>query len=257
MTHKKPMGKESAGLMPDAAFILCSGLVMRYPRRIALQIPHLEIPKGCVFGLIGPNGAGKSTFISLLTTLQRPSEGDIQVEGTSIVRHPAGIRKRIGYVPQELALYPALTARHNLEFWAGIHRIPSHDRKRLVERALTDVGLLDRADDRAASLSGGMKRRLNLAAALMHDPDILIMDEPTAGVDVKSRRCMADIFNRCRADGRTIVFTSHYIDELETVCDRMAVLQGGIVLHAGTLESILAESGKPSLEALMLDLEEG
>lgn len=236
--------------------IACEGLVKRYGSRIALSVPTLEIPTGGVFGLIGPNGAGKSTFISLLATLQRPTSGDIRVGSGSVVRTPAEVRRRIGYVPQELAIYPALSARHNLEFWAGVHRLPARSRRAAVMTALEAVGLADRADERASTFSGGMKRRLNLAAALMHDPEILIMDEPTAGVDVRSRRCIAEIIDRHRAAGRTIVFTSHYIDELESICDRLAVLHAGRVLHAGTLQEILGQAGKPSLEALMLELED-
>lgn len=242
--------------MAGETYIAGKQLLKVYKGRVALSIDNLEIHRGEVFGLIGPNGAGKSTFISILATLLKPTSGDVIINGHSVVSAPRHIRPRIGYVPQELALYPMLSAEQNLLYWAGIHRIPKHARKAAVADALAMVHLLDRAKDLVSTFSGGMKRRLNLVAAIMHNPELLIMDEPTAGVDVKSRKCMSDIIERFRNNGKTVLFTSHYIDELETICDRLAVLNHGKIQWQGSLAEILSNAGKPSLESIMLDMEE-
>ncbi|MCX7772443.1 MAG: ABC transporter ATP-binding protein [Clostridia bacterium] len=227
-----------------------------YRGRKALQDISFTIQKGEIFGLIGPNGAGKSTCISLLATINKPEAGDIQVDGQSILKYPEPLRGRLGYVPQEIALYPMLSAYENLDFWAGVYEVKSSERKHRIEQALRDLKLFDRMHDKVKTFSGGMKRRLNIAASLLHRPDILIMDEPTAGVDVLSRATIADLIRGLKQVGCTIIITSHYIDELELLCDRIAVLHNGSLLHTGTVDEVLKTTGASNLEQLMLKLEE-
>ena len=242
--------------MSTQAFISVRNVTKRYRDRKALDDISFDIGKGEIFGLIGPNGAGKSTFISLLATIIKPESGDILVEDKSIVRHPGDLRERIGYVPQEIALYPMLSAYENLDFWAGIYGLKGDSKKRRILAVLDYLRLGDRAHDRVGTYSGGMKRRLNIAASLLHKPEILIMDEPTAGVDVLSRTTIAEMIKSLKRNGCTIIITSHYIDELELLCDRLAVLCKGSLLYTGSLAEILKKTGMESLEALMLNLEE-
>lgn len=237
-------------------FLAAEHITHRYGSRTVLDDLSLSLHRGEVFGLLGPNGAGKSTFISMLATLIRPTSGDIFLDGVSILKKPMAIRRKMGYVPQELALHAVLSARRNLEFWAGVYGMRGTARTEAVVRALMEVHLLERADDRVDTWSGGMKRRLNIAAAIMHTPEFLVMDEPTAGVDVLSRRTIITMISRFRDEGKTILLASHDIEELETVCDRVGVLHEGRVLAEGTVRHVLESTGFASLENLLLSLEE-
>lgn len=241
--------------MNNGSLISVRSISKRYGKRLALEHISFDIGKGEVFGLIGPNGAGKSTFISLLATINKPDSGDILVDGVSILKKPEAYRGRIGYVPQEIALYPMLTAAENLDFWAGIYGVSGPEKHRRIKTVLEYLKLWDRAHDKVRTFSGGMKRRLNIAASLLHRPDILIMDEPTAGVDVLSRTTIADMMKDLQRGGCTLVITSHYIDELELLCSKLAILDKGRLVHHGTLTDILSQARAKSLEALMLSLE--
>lgn len=242
--------------MSTQPIISVQNVTKQYRKRKALNNISFDIKKGEIFGLIGPNGAGKSTFISLLATINKPDFGDILVDGKSIVKTPGRVRGRIGYVPQEIALYPMLSAYENLEFWAGIYGLKGDQKKRRILSVLDYLKLLDRKADKVKTFSGGMKRRLNIAASLLHKPEILIMDEPTAGVDVLSRTTIAKMIKELKQNNCTIIITSHYIDELELLCDKLAILSKGCLLHTGSLEDILKKTGMESLEALMLNLED-
>lgn len=204
-----------------------------YSKLIALQNISLDIYKGEIFGLLGANGAGKSTFISILTTLSKATQGDILIKGFSVNRQPDKIKKSIGLVPQDIALYTMLSGMDNLNFWAGIYGLRGTLKKERIEEALAIVGLGERIQDRVEEYSGGMKRRLNIAVALLHHPDILVMDEPTVGVDIYSRKLILNGIKKLRNEGRTIIFTSHYIDEMELLCDRIGVLDKGVVNAIG------------------------
>jgi ABC-2 type transport system ATP-binding protein len=241
--------------MSEQPFISVLGVTKRYGRRRALDNISLNIGKGEIFGVIGPNGAGKSTLISLLATVNKPESGDILVDGGSIVKNPDAIRERIGYVPQDIALYPMLSAYDNMDFWAGIYGLKGESKKRRILAVLEYLRLADRARDRVGTFSGGMKRRLNIAASLLHKPEILIMDEPTAGVDVLSRTTIAEMIKSLKRSGCTVIITSHDIDELQLLCDRLAVMNKGSMIHTGSLSDILKRTGVESLEALMLNLE--
>jgi ABC-2 type transport system ATP-binding protein len=199
----------------------------------------LDIHAGETFGLLGPNGAGKTTTLSMLATLLRPTRGDVVVFGASAVRDPAEVRRRVGLAPQLVSLYPTFTAQENLDFFATIHGVASGERRRRVERLLEQVGLAPRRHDRVDTYSGGMQRRLNLACALIHEPRLLLLDEPTAGVDPQSRENLFDLVREVAAGGTTIVYTTHYIEEAERLCDRIAIVDRGRIAAVGTQQELL------------------
>ena len=243
--------------MNGTPFLEVRHLTHRYGARTVLSDISLCLNRGEVFGLLGPNGAGKSTLLSALVTLVRPTEGEILFEGASILQHPGGIRGRTGYVPQELALHTTLSAAGNLHFWAGVYGLTGAVRKQAVTDVLTSMQLLDRASDRVDTWSGGMKRRLNLAAALMHQPDLLVLDEPTSGVDAASRQTISAIIRTFRDEGRTVLLTSHDTDSLASVCDRVGVLHQGRLLALGSISEMLTATGYATLEDCLLGLEAG
>ena len=242
--------------MDSLPIISIKDVTKKYRKRKALDNISLDIHRGEIFGLIGPNGAGKSTCISLLATINRPEAGEIFIDGKSILKKPEAIRARLGYVPQEIALYPMLSAFDNLNFWGGLYGLDGKVRHERIDQVLRLLKLYDRRNDKVRTFSGGMKRRLNIAASLLHKPDILIMDEPTAGVDVLSRATIAELIRDLKRQGCTMIITSHYIDELELLCDRIAVLQEGRLLYLGTIEEVLQKTSAETLEQLMLRLEE-
>lgn len=213
----------------------------------------LTIPDGCIFGLLGPNGAGKTTLLSVLLGLVRKDAGTGTIAGHDMDRELPAIRRICGFAPQELAFYPMLTVSENLAFYAGAGGLAGaqlHERT----RAAAEAGQLqDHLDKLADVLSGGLKRRLNLALSLLHAPRILFLDEPTAGVDPQSRAFILDVVRRLRTDGLTVIYTSHYMDEVQQICDRIAILDEGRLLAEGQLGELLA-AGHNSLEALFLRL---
>lgn len=202
----------------------------------------LEIRAGEVFGLLGPNGAGKSTTIALCMGVLAPDEGTVSIGEHGSPRDPAA-RGRIGVAPQSIALYDALTARENLDFFASLYPIPSDVRSRRVVELLELVGLSDRAGSRVGTFSGGMKRRLNFAAALVNDPSLLLLDEPTAGVDPQSRNALFDLVQTLKEQGRTVVYTTHYMEEAQRLCDRVGIIERGRLLALGTVDELIARYG--------------
>lgn len=230
------------------------GLSKKFGKLAALDNLNFEIYKGEIFGLLGPNGAGKSTFISILTTLCKPTKGDVTIKGCSLLEQSGKIKKSIGFVPQDIALYPMLSGLDNLNFWAGIYGLSGSLKKERINEVLSIVRLGDRAKDRVENYSGGMKRRLNIAVSLLHHPEILIMDEPTVGVDIQSRKYILDAIEGLRKEGRTVIFTSHYIDEMESLCDRLAIIDRGIIKSIGTVKELKDSYGMESIEDIMLSL---
>jgi ABC-2 type transport system ATP-binding protein len=222
--------------MDDAPIVEAEGLVKRYGSVTALDGVDLEVRRGEVFGLIGPNGAGKTTFIRAVVGALRPTSGRLEVIGLDPLADRWRLRSRIGYMPQEPALYPDLSARRNVAFFCAAHiRGPDGSE---VERALSLIGLEDRADDPVRTLSGGMQQRVSLACALVHDPEILILDEPTAGVDPELRATFWETFRRMAGAGTTVIVSTHQMGEaLE--CDRVALLRDGLVLAAEQPASLL------------------
>jgi ABC-2 type transport system ATP-binding protein len=229
-------------------------LTKKYGKFIALNDINLEIEKGEIFGLVGPNAAGKSTFISILTGLIKPTGGDIFVKGFSVLKNSSKIKSLLGYVPQDVALYPMLSGLDNLNFWAGIYGLKGQEKKKRINDVLSIVQLEDRARQKVDEYSGGMKRRLNIAVALIHNPEIIIMDEPVVGVDVLSKKFILDALKDLKKSGRTILITSHYINELAELCDRIALLDRGRIKMSGQVKDILKHYGTENLEEVMISV---
>ena len=224
----------------------------RYGATVALDGVSLQVHAGEVFGLLGPNGAGKSTLMAMLSGLLVPDAGRVRVDGAD----PAvpATRAGIGLAPQALALYDALTGRENLEFSGRMHGLAATALRERVDAALGFVALADRQHDRAGGYSGGMKRRLNLACALVHAPQLVLLDEPTAGVDPQSRNALFDNVLALRGEGRTVVYTTHYMEEVERLCDRVAIIDRGRVLAIDTVPALIAaHGGAPMLVARTRD----
>jgi len=209
---------------------------------VAVDDLSLDIERGEVFGLLGPNGAGKTTTVNMAIGLMKPDRGSIEFDGKGSPVQ-AEIRANIGVAPQSLAIYDELSGEENLSFFGKIHGLAGKNLKGRIEWALDFVDLTERCRDRVKTYSGGMKRRLNLAIALIHDPQLLLLDEPTVGVDPQSRNAIFEKIETMRREGRTIVYTTHYIEEAERLCDRVAILDNGKILALDTVEGLLSAYG--------------
>jgi len=208
-----------------------------------------------IFGLLGPNGTGKSTTLMMLCGLTKMDAGSMEVLGLDVRQKGAEVRRRIGVAPQEIALFPTMTAYENLVYFSRMYGLPGTAIRETVLEYLKVFGLADKSSQRVATFSGGMKRRLNLVAALLHRPQLLILDEPTSGVDVQSRRMILDYMRRLQAEGVTILYSSHLLDEAEKVCSRFVILDEGRRIAAGALAEILeANGGSDNLEQMFLHL---
>jgi len=238
--------------MQKDKLIEIKGLTKNFGKLLALDNLNFDIYKGEIFGLLGPNGAGKSTFISILTTICKPTSGDVFINGFSVKRQPDKVKRSIGFVPQDIALYTMLSGLDNLNFWAGIYGLSGRLKKERIKEVLSIVRLEDRAKDKVEEYSGGMKRRLNIAVALLHCPEILVMDEPTVGVDIQSRKYILDTVKGLKDEGRTVIFTSHYIDEMESLCDRIALINKGKIEAIGTPDELRKTYGMETIEDIML-----
>ena len=205
----------------------------------AVSQVSFDVRQGEVFGLLGLNGAGKTTLISMLAAERRPSAGDALLLGRSINHDRYVVRQMIGVAPQEVALYPMLTAAENLRFFGRIYGVRGAELAGRVEQLLNFVGLQQRANDRVGTFSGGMKRRLNLAVALVHRPKLILLDEPTAGVDPQSREEILNLVRGLRDDGNAILYTTHHMDEAEVLCDRLGILNQGKLVAVGTFDALL------------------
>lgn len=203
-----------------------------------------NIEKDEIFSLLGPNGAGKSTTISILSTLSEPTKGDAVVMGHSVRTEPMAVKQTIGVVPQEIALYPDLSAQENLNFWGKMYGLQSSERKNRVEEVLEIVGLADRKKDRVDTYSGGMKRRINIGIALLHKPAVIIMDEPTVGIDPQSRRNILDNVKALNREGMTVLYTTHYMEEAQEISDRIAIMDQGEIIASGTHEELVKLVGE-------------
>ncbi len=232
------------------------GLVRSFGERRAVDGLDFELRRGESLGLLGPNGAGKTTTIRILATLTQASAGEVRVLGLDPARDAGAIRARIGVVPQELALYEELSARENLEFFARAHGLARERARERVEWALELAQLADRAEDRVRVFSGGMKRRLNLVAALLHEPELVFLDEPTVGIDPQSRNHVFEMVERLVERGTTIVYTTHQLGEVERLCNRIVVLDRGRKLAEGTLAELQRLPGAPRSHAVELKREE-
>ena len=216
------------------------GLTKRYGTTTAVSALNFEIREGEIFGLLGPNGAGKTTTIAMLATQRRPSSGDATLLGHSACKDPYRVRQMIGLAPQEVSLYPALTAAENLQFFGRIYGVRESDLRERIDELLALVGLDAHRNGQVGIFSGGMKRRLNLAISLVHRPRLILLDEPTAGVDPQSREQILKIIGGLRDDGNAILYTTHYMEEAERLCDRLGILSEGKLVAEGTLDALLS-----------------
>lgn len=203
--------------------------------KVAVDDVNLYLSEGESVGLLGPNGAGKSTTISIISSLLAPSSGDVKLNGKSIVAKPQLIRQILGVVPQEIALYEELSAYENLKFFGKLYRLKGKQLELKIQELLEIVGLRERQKEQIRAYSGGMKRRINIAAALLHDPKIVIMDEPTVGIDPQSRNHILETVKLLnREKGTTVLYTSHYMEEVEQLCKRVYIMDHGRVIASGT-----------------------
>ena len=224
-----------------------------YGRHKVLQNVSFEIMEGELFGLLGPNGAGKSTLIDILTGIQSMDSGEIFINGKSIKTDKVEIRKQLGLVPQDIALLEELNAFDNLEYFGGLYGLAGQELKSQIEKLLEVAGLTDKKKEKVKNYSGGMKRRLNIAVAMLHNPSILILDEPTVGVDAQSRQHIFDYIQSLAEQGTTILYTSHYMEEIETLCKRVFILDLGEEVAYGTKEEVKKLVGHTQTVALTLD----
>jgi len=215
-------------------------LTRRFGDRVAVDGVSFEIAPGETYGLLGPNGAGKTTTIRMICGLLHANAGRIVIGGHAVDGHDVGVRAQVGYVPQDLALYPDLSARENLQFFGRLYRLRGGLLRERVDEVLALVELSDRAGDRVESFSGGMKRRLNIGAALLHRPSLLVLDEPTAGVDPQSRHAILSSIERFGASGMAILYTTHYMEEADRICDRVGIMDRGRLVAQGTRRELVA-----------------
>ena len=231
------------------ALLESRGLGKDYGALRAVEALDLDIEEGEIFGLLGPNGAGKTTAISMMCGVVTPSRGSVRVAGHDLGRESFAARRAIGLVPQDLALYDDLTARQNLRFFASLYGLRGSELAARIDWALALAGLVDRSSESVRRFSGGMKRRLNLAAGLLHRPRLVILDEPTVGVDLQSRNhIFATIRALCADHGMTVLYTSHYMEEVELLCQRVAIMDSGREVASDTVAGLVAQHGGGSLE---------
>lgn len=222
------------------AILTTVGLEKRYGELKAVDQVDITLEKGSVVGLLGPNGAGKSTTISMVTTLLRPDAGIIEYNGVSIAEQLSIYRRKLGVVPQEIALYPELSGRRNLEFWGRVNGLRGKELQMRMDAVSEIIGIDSRLKDPVEKYSGGMKRRINIGAALLHEPEILVMDEPTVGIDPQSRKHILDSVVELNKNGMTVLYTSHYMEEVSYLCDDIYIMDHGRIIAHGTEEELVA-----------------
>src|SRR6056297_94661 len=198
-----------------------------------------KVEKGEILGLLGPNGAGKSTTISVISTLLKADNGKILYKGVNIEKNPKQIQSELGFVPQEIALYPSLSGYDNLKFWGRIYGLKGDKLKEKIKEVSQIIGIDKRLKDRVEEYSGGMKRRLNIGSALLHNPEIIILDEPTVGIDPQSRKHILDSVKEINKKGSTVIYTSHYMEEVEYLCDKICIMDEGKIIAQGTKEDLI------------------
>ena len=217
-----------------APAVLIENLKKRYGSVEAVKDISFQVEPGEIFGLLGPNGAGKTTTLRVLCTLTTPDAGKIEISGISVLSNPKGARQRLGYVAQEVALDKVLTGRELLQLQGALYHLPGAVAKQRIEMVLDLLGLQEYADKKTGTYSGGLRKRLDLAAGLLHAPDVLVLDEPTVGLDIESRFVVWDFLRKLRQAGTTVVITSHYLEEIDALADRVAIIDRGVVIATGT-----------------------
>ena len=229
-------------------------LVKKYGDFTAVNGINFDIQEAEIFSLLGPNGAGKTTTISVLSTLYTPTSGDAIIGGHSVARNPIAVRKLIGVVPQDLALYDDLTAKENLAFWGQMYDLSGKELQKRIDQVLDQIGLKDHANKRIKTFSGGMKRRVNIGVGLLHQPRMLFMDEPTVGIDPQSRRAILDSVKELNRQGMTVLYTTHYMEEAQELSNRVGIIDHGDLIALGTQAELTRQVGE--YESLELKLGE-
>lgn len=245
--------------MEETTILKLSGLTKKFDSRTAVDHISLDIREGEIFGLLGPNGAGKSTTLNMVCSLLKPTSGSIEAFGMDAAKNMNKIKRRIGYIPQDLAIHGNLKAWENVELFTSLYGIKGKELKAAIDDSLEFVGLLDRRNSYAKTFSGGMKRRLNIACAIGHKPDLMIFDEPTVGIDPQSRNFILEKIRQANESGATVIYTSHYMEEVEAICTRIAIMDGGKIIATGTREELVRlvsddESANITLEEVFLTL---
>ena len=233
--------------------LLATGLWKSYGANVAVAGVSLEVNKGEIVGLLGPNGAGKSTTVAMLCGLTPPDRGTVSIAGEPFSGDASGVKRRIGLVTQDISLYEELPAVGNLELFGALYGLKGETLRSRVAEALSLVGLADRARDKPSTFSGGMKRRLNIACALVHDPEVLLLDEPTVGVDPQSRNAIFDNLETLRSRGKALVYTTHYMEEADRLCDRVVIIDHGKVIASGTKDEVRRMLPSRSTRRLEID----
>ncbi|MGI9544591.1 MAG: ABC transporter ATP-binding protein [Cyclobacteriaceae bacterium] len=204
----------------------------------AVKDVSFSVQPGAFYGLLGPNGAGKSTTINIISTALAPDHGSVLIDGLDISKNKQACKLSLGIVPQEIALYEMLSAYDNLLFWGSLYKLPATELKQTINETLDLLGLLDRKNDKVSTYSGGMKRRINIAAALLHRPKLLLMDEPTVGIDPQSRNLIFEVLERLHRNGMTIIYTTHYMEEAERLCKKIGIIDHGKIIAQGDLNEL-------------------
>ena len=227
-----------------SAILQANNLVRKFGNLTAVDDVSFNIQEGEIFSLLGPNGAGKTTTISMLSTLLAPTSGDAYIYGFSIKNDNMQVRKNIGIILQEIALYDDLTAMENLHYWGKLYDLKGRELEQRVKEVLEQIGLSDRAKDRVKTYSGGMKRRVNIAAGLLHKPKLLFMDEPTVGIDPQSRRMILDTVKELNTQGMSILYTTHYMEEAQELSNRVGIIDHGKLIAVGTQQELTEQVGE-------------
>jgi ABC-2 type transport system ATP-binding protein len=234
--------------------IVLEGLVKKFEDVTAVDGISLQISKGELFGLLGPNGAGKTTTINILCGLLKPTRGSATVGGFDVQKETAKVKELIGVCPQDTPVYSYLTGRENVEFFGNLHAMSKEKLKENVDALLQRLGLLEDSKRRVGKYSGGMKRRLNLIMALVHDPEIAFLDEPTVAMDPQSRHAVWDFIRDLKKNGKTVILTTHYIEEAEMLCDRVGIIDHGKLIALGTPADLMREYKAKNLEDVFIQL---
>lgn len=225
--------------MENKTILKLDGLSKKFGNKTVVDHISLEIKEGEIFGLLGPNGAGKSTTLNMICSLLKPTSGNIEIFGMNASNNMRKIKKKIGYIPQELAIHGNLKAWENAELFTSLYGIKGKELKSAIDESLEFVGLLDKKNNYAKNFSGGMKRRLNIACAIGHKPELMIFDEPTVGIDPQSRNFILEKIKTANKNGATIIYTSHYMEEVEAICTRIAIMDNGRIIATGTREELV------------------
>ena len=234
--------------MSGEAVLELRGLGKDYGTRTAVRALDLEVTRGEILGLLGPNGAGKTTTISMACGVVTPTRGSVRIAGIALGESPRVAKAKLGLVPQDLALFDELSADQNLRYFGALYGLGGGKLAARVTWALDVVGLADRARDVVRTYSGGMKRRLNIAAGLLHEPELLVLDEPTVGIDPQSRNHIFETVRQLHTGGMTVIYTSHYMEEVEALCTRVAIMDGGEIRALGTVAELVAKHAGRGVE---------